>query len=163
MLRRIWPLIVICCMVSVDAYTAVRPNYIRKFDQYGDICCEDEKARLDNFAVALQNAPDAVGYIIFYGGRRHSYPYCYSRRRRLPRRGEASARASRIKPYLVNARGIDSKQIVLINGGYQESWTADLWIVPKGATAPEPTPTVKPEEIRFRKGRATIRQYFCEE
>lgn len=63
------------------------------FDSFGDINCEDEMARLDNFAVALQNDPSSKGLIVFYGGRRF--------RGRLPKRGEAEARAARLKPYLV--------------------------------------------------------------
>ena len=66
----------------------------RKFDEFGDINCEDEMARLDNFAIQLQQEPSWRGYIIFYGGRRF--------RGRLPRVGEAAARAGRMKPYLVN-------------------------------------------------------------
>jgi len=34
----------------------------RSFDEYGNIKFNDEKARLDNFAVQLQNAPGSQGY-----------------------------------------------------------------------------------------------------
>src|SRR5712691_8379870 len=71
-----------------------------KFDAFGDIKCEDEYARLDNFAIQLQNEPTAKGLIIFYGGR--------SFRGKLPRRGDAAARAARLRPYLVKRRGIPS-------------------------------------------------------
>lgn len=40
------------------------------FDSYGDISWEDEKAHLDNFAIALQRDPNTIGYIIVYAGRR---------------------------------------------------------------------------------------------
>ena len=80
----------------------------------------------------------------------------------LPRRGEAEARVARLKPYLVNSRGLDPKRIVVINGGYRESWMAELWIVPKGADAPTTTPTVQPQEIRFRKSRIKKRDYECD-
>lgn len=131
------------------------------FDRFGDICCNDEKAHLDNFAVALQAQPDSQGYIIFYGGRRQSYPYC-NNRQRLQRRGEAQARAARLKPYLVNSRAIDNARVIMIDGGYRESWTAELWIVPKGASPPTPSPTVQPKDIRYRKGRIKKRFYECE-
>ena len=131
------------------------------FDHFGDICCEDEKARLDNFAVQLQNESNATGYIIYYGGR--LLKICGSKRTRLPLRGEAQARAARLKPYMANAwRGFDPKRVVVIDGGYRESWEAELWIVPSGQQAPALTPTVKPGAMKFRRGLARSRDYRCE-
>lgn len=124
-----------------------------KFDDYGDVNCEDEWARLDNFAFGLAQYPAAIGYIIFYGGRRF--------RGRLPKRGEAAARAARIKPYLVQRRGIASDRITVINGGYAESFHVELWIVPPGAVPPEPVSTVSETEIRFAKGRARKQMFQC--
>ena len=61
-----------------------------KFDEYGQVCSEDEKARLDNFAIELKFNPELQGYVIFYGGRCWSpcedYP---GRGPRYPRKGEA--------------------------------------------------------------------------
>jgi hypothetical protein len=37
----------------------------RAFDEFGDISCEDEMARLDSFAIQLQNEPSAKGLIVF--------------------------------------------------------------------------------------------------
>ena len=65
----------------------------RKFDEYGNIGFNDEKARLDNYAIQLQNEPGAQGYIIAYGGLREV---------------KDQARADRAKNYLVNTRGIDA-------------------------------------------------------
>ena len=64
--------------------------------------CESEMARLDNFAVALQNEPTARGVIIFYAGKMADD--------RLPKRGEAEARVERIKSYLTKRRGIPADQ-----------------------------------------------------
>lgn len=126
---------------------------ISKFDEFGDIKCEDEMARLDNFAVHLQNEPAAKGLIIFYGGRRF--------RGRLPKRGEAAARAARIKPYLVQRRGIPKDQVIVIDGGYAEEWYVGVWVVPPGASMPTPRPTIPVEKIRFRKGKPNPRDYQC--
>jgi len=136
-------------------------NGAREFDKFGSICCEDEKARLDNFAVHLQNEPEAQGYIIFYEGRRYSS--CYNRRARIPRRGEATARAARMKPYLTDARGLDAKRVIIINGGYREEWTAELWIMPKGTKPPKPTPTLEAKDIKFRRGKIGKQEYECME
>jgi len=124
------------------------------FDRFGDIKCEDEMARLDNFAIQLQHESQATGVIILYGGKTF--------RGRLPMRGEAEARAARLKPYLVQRRGVPAESIRLINGGYAEEWYVVLWIVPPGASAPPPSPTIPIDQIRFRKGKPNPRDYRCE-
>ena len=58
------------------------PKTPRKFDEFGDLNCEDEMARLDNFAIQLQNSSSDTGYIIFYGGRRFRGRSAEARRRR---------------------------------------------------------------------------------
>ncbi len=117
-----------------------------KFDEYGNIKFNDEKARLDNYAIQLQNQPGAQGYIIAYGS-------CA---------GEAQARADRAKDYLVNTRGIDAGRIVTMDGGCRSDLSVELWIVPTGATAPaastdniiSPCPECKKKATpRRRRGR----------
>jgi len=130
------------------------PHDTLKFDYFGDIKCEDEMARLDNLAVNLHSAPDRKAVIIFYGGRRF--------RGRLPQRGEAAARAARLRTYLVQRRGIPSDRVVLIDGGYAEEWHAEVWVIPAGATMPSPQPTIPVEKIRFRKGKPNPRNYECQ-
>jgi len=126
----------------------------RPFDEFGDIKCEEEMARLDNFAVQLQSEPSAKGLIVIYGGRRF--------RGRLPMQGEADARAARLKSYLVGRRGIPKDQIMVVNWGYTEDWHVQLWMVPHGATIPErETFTIPVKEIKFRKGKANPRDFRC--
>jgi hypothetical protein len=96
-----------------------------KFDEYGNIRFNDEKARLDNFAIQLQNEPMAQGYIIGYGS-------CDA---------EGQTRANRAKDYLVNTRGIDAGRIVVVDGGCMPQLKVELWIVPQGATPPTPDTT----------------------
>ncbi len=110
------------CSRTASCTTSVRgaPPGPTKFDEYGDIRFNDEKARLDNYAIQLQNSPGAQGYIIAYGN-------C---------EGAAQARADRAKDYLVNTRGIDAGRLVTIDGGCRSDLTVELWIVPTGATPP---------------------------
>ena len=138
--------------VSVSGWAST--DLPRKFDEFGDIKCEDEMARLDNLAVNLQSAPDSTSVIIFYGGRRF--------KGRLPQRGEAAARAARLKTYLVQRRGIPTDRVVLIDGGFAEEWHAEVWVIPAGATMPSPQPTIPAEKIRFRKGKPNPRTYECQ-
>ena len=145
--------IVVLILISLCVSGSSRTTPDRKFDEFGDINCEDEWARLDNFAVHLQNEPAAKGYIIFYGGRIF--------RGRVPRRGEAAFRAARMKPYLVNTRGIPGERVIVVDGGFREAWEAELWIVPPGATPPSPSPTVSQSSVKFRKGGVKLRQFSC--
>jgi hypothetical protein len=124
------------CTASQSCTSGVgHVNPARKFDEYGNIKRNDEKARLDNFANELQANPGSQGYIIGYGGR-------YSRP------GEGQARADRAKDYLVNSRGIDAGRLVTVDGGYKEEPTTELWIVPSGATPPTASPTVDASEVK---------------
>jgi hypothetical protein len=110
------------CTRTASCSTAVKgpPAVPTKFDEYGNIKFNDEKARLDNYAIQLQNQPGTQAYIIAYGT-------CA---------GEAQARADRAKDYLVNTRGIDAGRITTIDGGCRSDLTVELWIVPSGATPP---------------------------
>jgi hypothetical protein len=140
------------CARTASCSTSVRPLPAQavKFDEYGNIKFNDEKARLDNYAIQLQNQPGAQGYIIAYGS-------CA---------GEAQARADRAKDYLVNTRGIDAGRIVTVDGGCRADLSVELWIVPTGATAPaastdniiSPCPECKKKATprhRVRRGRRT--------
>jgi hypothetical protein len=109
-----------------------------RIDEYGDIKFEDEKARLDNFAVELQNWPQGVGYIVAYGGR-------------VGRRGEALKRAERAKGYLTGVRDIPAGQVVIIDGGYHERLMLALKLRGRDLPPPAPSPTVDPSEVRFIK------------
>ena len=138
--------------VSVSGWAS--PDLPRKFDEFGNIKCEDEMARLDNLAVNLQSEPEGKAVIIFYGAPRF--------RGRLPLRGEAAARAARLKTYLVQRRGIPTDRVVLIDGGYVEEWRAEVWIIRMGASTPSPQPTIPIEKIKFRKGKPNPRNYECQ-
>jgi hypothetical protein len=96
----------------------------RKFDEFGDIYLTDIKARLDNFAIRLQNEPETRGFIIVYRSRRD-----------LP--GLSSRLTTRMRNYLVDLRGISAERLVTVDGGIASALVQELWIVPVGAT---PTP-----------------------
>ncbi len=128
------------CRQTAQASTLVPPpppreNPAREFD----VCCscsyDDQKARLDNLAVELQNDPSTTTHVISYGGR-------------TSRIGQADRLGARARDYLVTKRGIDPARIILVNGGFREEDCVELWIVPSGATPPQPTPTVQAGDVR---------------
>ena len=97
----------------------------RKFDDYLSIARNDEKARLDNFGIELQNDPTATGYVIVYPGR-------------ASKRAEVQDQFGRVIDYLVNSRGIDKSRIRTIEGPKKDQLSKELWITPQGATPPNP-------------------------
>jgi len=110
----------------------------KPFDQYFTSMWDRSQARLDNFAVSLQEKSDFKGHVITYAGKRAC-------------RGEASAYANRIKNYLVNERGIGAKRLKVIDGGYREEFTTDLFLIPSAWPAPVASPTLPPREVHILK------------
>ena len=112
----------------------------REYDECNNCTFDDQKARLDNLAVELQNDPSTRGYILAYGGRMSPI-------------GQVEKLMSRAREYLVAQRGIDGSRLVVVNGGFREEDSVELWIVPSGAAAPQPTPTVQAGEVKPGKAR----------
>ena len=112
-----------CTGTTASCTTTVKvpPREPVKFDEYGNIRFNDEKARLDNYAIQLQQDPTSTATIIVYGS-------CA---------GEAQQRGDRAKDYLVNTRGIEAGRITVVDGGCRADLTVQLWIVPQGSTAPQ--------------------------
>ena len=128
------------CRQTAQASTVVRkPPPIESPSRLFDVCCscsfDDQKARLDNLAVELQNDPSTTTYVIAYGGR-------------TSRVGSADLLGTRARDYLVTQRGIDQSRITVMNGGFREEDCVELWIVPRGATIPQATPTVQAGDVR---------------
>jgi hypothetical protein len=119
----------------------------RKLMEFGNIGWEDEMSRLDYLDSKLREEPESIAYIIVYGARRGD------------RRGETQARIACIRDYMLNRRGISNDRIVVTKGGYREESTVELWLAARGDRKPEATPTVAPQDVRFRKGK--IRDWRC--
>ena len=99
------------------------PVECRKFDEYTNISYNDEKARLDNFAIELQNDPAATAYVIVYPGEGG-------------RPGAVEQRTTRAVDYLVNSRGISANRIVTLVGPVRDHLMVELWLCPQGARPP---------------------------
>ena len=109
------------CAVSIPVPKATS----KRFDEFPDITRNDEKARLDNFVIELQNDPTATAYVIVY-------PSKYSKR------GEVQLHARRVVEYVVNARALDQRRIVTLVGPARDALSVELWVTPQGATPPNP-------------------------
>lgn len=136
------------CAQSAQAVAVVTPLekviiVAREFDECNSCSYDDQKARLDNLAVELQNEPTMRAHVIAYGGR-------------MSPLGQVEVLMSRARDYLVSQRGIDASRVTIVNGGFRETDSVELWIVPSGAAVPRATPTVKAGDVnpptRRRRG-----------
>ena len=112
-------------LVAGPWHVVAAPAPTSPFDQYGALSWNNEMARLDNFAIHLQNYPRALGFIVVVdvdGG--------------CP--GEAKARALRAKRYIVEHRGVRWNQVVWKVESYGQDIHTTLLIAPPGATVPYP-------------------------
>src|ERR1051325_825280 len=97
------PLLALC--VCASARQQQQRAAARLIDSFDDrILLTDLRARLDNFAIELQNAPDAKGFVGVYAAR-HKCP------------GWAVRRAYACLDYLANVRGFGAQRVSTINGG----------------------------------------------
>lgn len=110
----------------VDKKPELPQNY--KFDDFDSLSFDDDKARLDAFAIELQNHPDAQGYVILYQGTDN-----VSRKSR-----NADKIGKRTLDYLVKVRGVDPRRIVITNWGTRPKTRYELWVIPPGAQPPVP-------------------------
>lgn len=109
----------------------------RIFDEFGIIDLEDEMARTDNFSLQLKNNPEAIGYIVVYGGRVNKF-------------GELDERPKRLTQYLINKVNINPKRIRVIQGGFREKFEFELWISTVKDSFPPLSPTVNVEMVIFK-------------
>ena len=123
-------------LVSFPSST-VAQREAKKFADVGEANCDNIKGYLDYLADLLHNDPTTKAYIIFYGGR-----IGYGSKKRLPKRGEAEARVSFWRSYLIHTRDVEPARIEVVCGGYRERLIVELWVVPSGVSPPNPTPTV---------------------
>jgi hypothetical protein len=109
-----------------------------KFDVYGDLAPAGERERLDGVAAQVKGWPGTEVYLIAYAGQ-------------IARKGEAAARASCARDYLIGKHRIDPARIRAIDGGYQESLTVEVYIEEKDGDVPLARPTVRPSKVQITK------------
>lgn len=125
------------CSTSHSCTTSVaekaRPAV--KFGEYVTRDLSANKKMLDDFVIALQNDPEAQGYLIAYGGKT-SGP------------NDAQKAADNATDYTMNTRKMDGARTLSGVGGYREEPTIELWIAPPGGAPPMATPTVAAEDVK---------------
>jgi hypothetical protein len=110
------------CTTSVSEVGSIaEAPRVTEFDQFGQIPNDEVKARVDNFFVALNNDPNARGFIINYG---------------TP--AQIKARRAQIDKAIA-FRKYDRSRVTFIDGPDQGSGiNTKFYLVPAGATEPQP-------------------------
>jgi hypothetical protein len=124
-MRRLLTTLLLLALTSVLAQAQQQPaaGGARLLDRFGEIQWSDLMARLDNFAVELQNEPDSRGLVVAYA-LPHKFP------------GWPLRRAGSALKYLVMTRGIEASRLSAVNGGLRDETEFELWVVPAGAATP---------------------------
>jgi hypothetical protein len=111
------------------AQTNLSETYPVKLDEYGGLSSDDEAAHLDLFAEKLSKHPKLRGYIVAYSEPRME-------------RGSYLRRIYGVGRYLTEARGIEAHRIRVVDGGYKEEFSTELWLVLEGTNPPTPAPSM---------------------
>src|SRR5215204_1296028 len=145
MLRGIKPSILACCLVALISHASLAQGSAKKEVETEFYGCESELRHLDDLALALQGDPPVLAYIIVYAPRAGSRP------------DTAAAYGARMKKYLITERHLESDRLTVVDGGFREKLSYELWLVPEGAQPPSPRPTVSRKSVRLRRGRTRLR------
>lgn len=135
-----------CILFCASAFS----QEAQKLDEFERITCDDYLARMDNTINEARNNPSSTIYILVYEGKEIKYN---SRKKKdelaLPTFGSAKAKIDSMKIYLAKF-GVEN--FSFIEAGFRETWIVEIWLAPKGASPPKPTPTVT--KMKHRKGKA---------
>ena len=107
-----------------------------KFDAYGDPKPSHERYRLDLVAAAAVREADNEIYIIAYAGR-------------VAQSGEAAARATCARDYLIKEHRIREERIHAIDGGYRYGREVEIYLEPKDGDIPLATPSLRPSKVKI--------------
>ncbi|MEO5857717.1 MAG: hypothetical protein ABIR33_02090 [Pyrinomonadaceae bacterium] len=105
-----------------------------KLDEFGMISVNDENERLTRAVAAAQFGNDKV-YLIGYAGRTSERMF-------------ASTALRRIRDQIIRA-GFPGSRVGAYDGGFREQPSFEVWIVPEGADAPKPSPTIDRKDIVY--------------
>lgn|ERR1044072_4526256 len=108
----------------------------RSYDSFTTKSDLETSARLDNYAAQLAQAPSLKGYILAYAGK-------------IAKKNEGRNMAEWARQYLIERRNIPPDLVSAVDGGFREIPGYDLFLLPRTARPPTPTPTVASNEIRI--------------
>jgi len=151
-------------IVAIFLFTSAAPitaqtKEAQLIDEFGNLPCDDLISRSSMFGHVLKEDPHATAYVVFYEGKHAVSLYdmktnSTSLQLLDPRVNEGRHKASAVILDLTKWRKFPKKRFVLIDGGFRENFTVQLWIVRRGGDIPKLAPTLDRKDIRIGKGRS---------
>ena len=142
-------------LLSLALCASAQNNEAWKFDDYGNTNCDDYRARLDNLLTELNNSPDSKGYVLVYEG--DLEVRSYDKKGKFQGNKIVRSDVGTAKEVIIFYRNhlffrrFPSERIVFVEAGFREKYSIQLWVVPNGADAPKPLPTLKKLKQRKKK------------
>ena len=115
-------------------------------DEWGIVGSEDRSARFDNLFIQLSSNPTSKAYVFLYCGKKCRYGEI-----------EAHIRGIEIK---IGLRKFERSRLSIVNAGYRESFSIELWLVPEGSGMPEPTPTLNIRYVTFIRSKVPLYEFY---
>lgn len=138
-MRGILFLLALMPMLIGSARAQQAENSPLQVDTFGQISCEDSRARADAFMAELSNDPDDRGSVIAYPGST-----------------SALSTFRWLQDFLaqVRFRNFDMKRLDVVIGPVRKDKLIEFWRVPPGIDAPKP----KPSDLEPRIARPTVKK-----
>jgi hypothetical protein len=97
---------------------------------------DEEKERLDSFAITLTQNARLKGYIVVYAGK-------------VSCSNEAQLRANRARDYVITTAKISKERVIALNGGYRETTIERLYVLGPEDDPPDLVATVAPNRVQI--------------
>jgi|GEM_PF-1896296 len=149
-------LALLVCLFPAGVFAQVLTE-TQKIDEFGVLYCCDFGARMNNAAGAQHANPGSQIYLVFYNGPLNGLRWNARLKKHdvgpvNPVRGEFRGFVAGAMKQIAFQR-LNKEAFVIKDGGFRESLTVEIWIVPSGGAPPVITPTMDEKSIRYRKGR----------
>lgn len=108
-------------------------NYPYKIDEFSHLPYSDIAARMDSYFNLMANEPNLTGYIIVYGSRASNK--------------KDVAQVIKTLNRIMLFRKYDPTFIKIVDGGFREDMSVEVYLLPAGTEPPKPSPTLNSDFI----------------
>ena len=146
-------LFIFFCFLALQLPVRAQITNAEKISEFSILPCGHLLSQAEAVFNLLERSNNSRLFLIYYEGRSYSAVKKGKQQITNPVRGDALNRTKRISLYLTKYRKVPSEKIVLMDGGFRESYWVEVWIVPESANPPQASPTLMANDIKFRKGK----------
>lgn len=145
---------IVFCLIVFNQQFFPQNNEAKLIQSFGFLQCSDF---INYVALNELRIPDSKIYVIYYEGKYTIYnPSKWNKKTQRyesslvdPRRGDGLNRAKEVEIFLTENK-FAKDNIFLINGGYRNDLTLEIWLANNDSLPPKPSETVSIKEITFR-------------